>query len=306
MSQSPAAASSAAASVIDMITIKRQISASCAAAHPQFPFYITGCEVNGANDPSVILWQYGQEQEIAKYYGSHGKVTRVHFDHFGQRFGAGDTAGSLLLWRFDSHAHSNKPYYTISSAHTKATRDFTFLDSSSMIASVGTSQAMSRRRDHVCLWDTLLPPSKAMICSLPTHDSGAYAIAYAQEKNLLFTGGKRGEIAVSDIRQQAVVHTFTGHSARIRSITFDKRTNSLVTGSIDGDMKVWDASTYKQLYSCDVQPRNRFLAPGFNRFPLKAYGVTQIQFSNDAIYASGPGGLVRWTPKLKTQCDESS
>jgi hypothetical protein len=36
---------------------------------------------------------------------------RIHFDQFGQKFGAGDTSGNLCLWRFDAHAHSNKPYY---------------------------------------------------------------------------------------------------------------------------------------------------------------------------------------------------
>lgn len=39
------------------------------------------------------------------------KCSRIHFDQFGQKFGAGDTSGNLCLWRFDAHAHSNKPYY---------------------------------------------------------------------------------------------------------------------------------------------------------------------------------------------------
>lgn len=73
---------------------------------------ITGCEVNNGG-PSAILWQFGQEREIASYYGCQGKATRIHFDQFGQKFGAGDTAGNLCLWRFDAHAHSNKPYYVI-------------------------------------------------------------------------------------------------------------------------------------------------------------------------------------------------
>lgn len=73
---------------------------------------ITGCDVvNGG--PSAILWQFGQEREIASYYGCQGKTTRIHFDQFGQKFGAGDTSGNLCLWRFDAHAHSNKPYYVI-------------------------------------------------------------------------------------------------------------------------------------------------------------------------------------------------
>ncbi|KAG0172011.1 regulator of (H+)-ATPase in vacuolar membrane [Apophysomyces sp. BC1021] len=71
---------------------------------------ITGCESHNGG-PSVMLWQFGQEREIASYYGCHDKPTRIHFDQFGQKFGAGDTSGALNLWRFDSHAHSNKPYY---------------------------------------------------------------------------------------------------------------------------------------------------------------------------------------------------
>ncbi|CAO3607183.1 unnamed protein product [Cunninghamella echinulata] len=145
-----------------MITLRRQMTGTCAETHPEYPFYITGCEV--LNDgPSVTLWQFNQEREITHYYGCHGKVTKIHFDRFGQKFGAGDTTGQLCLWKFDSHAQSNKPYYT-ATCHSKATRDFTFLNSSSLIATAGTSVAMSRKRDHLCIWDTLLPPSSSMVC----------------------------------------------------------------------------------------------------------------------------------------------
>ncbi|RCH91156.1 regulator of (H+)-ATPase in vacuolar membrane, partial [Rhizopus stolonifer] len=259
-----------------MITFKRNTMATCAESHPQYPFYITGCEINNSNSPTAILWQFGQEKEIASYYGCQGKATRIHFDHFGQKFAAGDTYGSLCLWRFDAHAHSNKPYYTVN-CHSKATRDFTFINSSSLVATAGTSLSMGRRRENVCLWDTLLPPSKAMVCSLPGHESGAYAISYDPDTQLLFSGGKRGEIVVSDIRQRTTMHTFLAHQSRIRSIAIDTDNKSLITGSIDGEMKIWDTSTYKLKQTVDVQSRNRFLAPSFNRIPLKAFGVTQIQ-----------------------------
>ncbi|KAI7855058.1 WD40-repeat-containing domain protein [Circinella umbellata] len=231
----------------------------------------------------------------------------VHFDQVGQRFGAGDTTGGLLLWRFDSYAHSSKPYYTLPSCHSKATRDFTYLNSSSLVASAGTSVAMSRnKRDHVYLWDTLLPPSKAMIASLPAHDGGAYAIAYEPKNQLLFTGGKSGDIVVSDIRQRSIMHTFTAHNSRIRSLAVDSVNGTLITGSIDGELKIWDASTHKLKQTCDIQPRNRFLGTGFNRFPLKAYGVTQIQVNEDSIYTSGPAGLVSWSSSLLHNNDQNS
>lgn len=34
------------------------------------------------------------------------------------------------------------------------------------------------------------------------------------------------------------MHTFTAHNSRIRSIALDKASQCLVTGSVDGDLKV--------------------------------------------------------------------
>ncbi|KAI9015819.1 WD40-repeat-containing domain protein [Phycomyces nitens] len=185
----------------------------------------------------------------------------------------GDTSGWLSLWKFDSHTQSDTPYYTMS-CHSKATRDFAFLGSSSLLATVGTSLAMSRRKDHICLWDTLLPPSKAQVASLPGHDSGAYAVAFDSSSNYLFSGGSRGEIVVSDIRQRTLLHTFSAHQSRIRSIAIDTEKNILVTGSTDGELKIWDIRSYKQKYSFDNQPRNRFLGPSFNRISVsKTYSI---------------------------------
>ncbi|KAI9347503.1 hypothetical protein BD770DRAFT_168493 [Pilaira anomala] len=90
------------------------------------------------------------------------------------------------------------------------------------------------------------------------------------------------------------MHTFTAHQSRIRSIAIDPENKALITGSIDGELKIWDVSTYKLRQSFDIQPRNRFLAPSFNRIPLKAFGVTQIQVMSDGnIYTSGPNGIIK-------------
>lgn len=131
------------------------------------------------------------------------------------------------------------------------------------------------------------------IVALPGHESGAYAVVYEPENQLLFSGGKRGEIGsyiylisnhkntyiaivVSDLRQRTTMHTFTAHHSRIRSIEIDQENKSLVTGSIDGELKVWDVNTYKLRQSYDIQPRNRFLAPSFNRIPVNIYIYIQI------------------------------
>lgn len=52
------------------------------------------------------------------------------------------------------------------------------------------------------------------------------------------TNEDTNDLAVSDIRQLSVVHTFTAHSARIRSIALDLENRTLITGSVDGELKV--------------------------------------------------------------------
>jgi len=46
-------------------------------------------------------------------YSSNGRheFYRVHFDRFGQKFGAGDMKGNLCLWRFDTSSQASKPYW---------------------------------------------------------------------------------------------------------------------------------------------------------------------------------------------------
>ncbi|KAI7907430.1 uncharacterized protein BX663DRAFT_233 [Cokeromyces recurvatus] len=49
-------------------------------------------------------------------------------------------------------------------------------------------------------------------------------------------------IVISDIRQRTTAHTFSAHHSRIRSITIDTENKLLVTGSVDGELKVYTKS----------------------------------------------------------------
>ncbi|CAM0142758.1 unnamed protein product [Umbelopsis sp. WA50703] len=275
------------------VTLRRKAFATSAESHPQFPFYLVGCDPTDGK-ASAIIWQYGHDRPVGSYYGCTAKTSRVHFDRFGQKFGAGDMKGNLCLWRFDTSSQASKPYWTWN-CHSKATRDFTFLGSSSLIATVGTSSALARKKDHICLWDTLLPAHQSLICSIPVHEFGAYAIAYCTRSRLIFSGGKNGEITVTDEVERRVVHTFNGHTSRIRSMTVDEQNNVLITGSVEGNMKIWDIQTYRLLNTVEVQTKNRFLTPGFTKIPLKSYGVTQLSVSEDGhILTSGPSGITQF------------
>ena len=63
----------------------------------------------------------------------------------------------------------------------------------------------------MAIWDTLMPVKRCNVASFAFHESGASAIVHAPQHLQLVTGGKRGQVAVWDLRQQRQVHFFRAH-----------------------------------------------------------------------------------------------
>ncbi|KAG0248802.1 DmX-like protein 1 [Actinomortierella ambigua] len=200
---------------------------------------------------------------------------KIHFDSFGQKFGATD------------------PFLTLQ-CHNKIARDFCFLGSSSVLATTGHSVD----NKNVSLWDTLLPEAKACTQSYKVHDQGGggggYSIAFSKRHQLVVSGGRHGEIAIFDVRQSRLLHTLHAHEMHVRSLYMDDEAGFFCSGAGEGDMKVWSLSTFEQLCSFEnLQARNRFQLQTFDRIPVKAYGVAQISASKDSLYTCEPSGFVR-------------
>ncbi|KAG0365800.1 regulator of (H+)-ATPase in vacuolar membrane, partial [Gamsiella multidivaricata] len=284
---------------VDNIVVRADVIATCSDSHPSFPLYLTGH--NPVLDyPCVTLWQFGQPKGLNSYTGTTSKVISVHFDSYGQKFGATDVKGDMHLWRFDSNTEGSKPFLTLN-CHDKIARDFAFLGSSSVVATTGTS---SDGR-NLGIWDTLLPKEKALTQSYKVHDRGGYSLAFSKRHQLLVSGGRNGEICIFDIRQPKLLHTIQAHEMHVRSLYIDEAGLTLCSGSGEGDMKVWNLETFEQLSSFgNMQARNRFQFQTFDRIPVKAYGVSQIVATDDYYYTCGPTGFLR--AKRKTRPDATS
>ncbi|KAF9438201.1 regulator of (H+)-ATPase in vacuolar membrane [Entomortierella beljakovae] len=273
---------------VDNIVVRTDVVATCSESHPVFPLYLTGH--NPALEyPCVTLWQFGQPNELNNYSGTNTRVTKVHFDAFGQKFGATDAKGNMHLWRFDSNTIGSKPFLTLN-CHDKIARDFSFLGSSSVVATTGASGDGK----NLAIWDTLLPKDKAQTQSYKVHAKGGYSLAYSKRHQLLVSGGRDGEICIFDIRQPKLLHTIHAHSMHVRSLYIDESGMNLCSGSGEGDMKVWNLETFEELSSFgNLQARNRFQIQTFDRIPVKAYGVAQIVATDDYYYTCGPTGFLR-------------
>uniref|UniRef100_A0A8B9HDR3 Dmx-like 2 n=1 Tax=Astyanax mexicanus TaxID=7994 RepID=A0A8B9HDR3_ASTMX len=78
--------------------------------------------------------------------------------------GVADGEGFLSLWQVNQTSSNPKPYLSWQ-CHSKTCGDFSFITSSSLIATAGHSNDGR----NVCLWDTLISPSNTMVHGKPKH-----------------------------------------------------------------------------------------------------------------------------------------
>ncbi|KAF5913513.1 hypothetical protein HPG69_017131 [Diceros bicornis minor] len=85
--------------------------------------------------------------------------------------------------------------------------------------------------------------------SFTCHDSGATVLAYAPKHQLLISGGRKGFTSVFDLRQRQQRQLFQSHDSPVKAIAIDPTEEYFVTGSAEGNIKIWSLSTFNLLHT---------------------------------------------------------
>ncbi|PNI47616.1 DMXL1 isoform 6 [Pan troglodytes] len=214
-------------------------------SHPTLPYYLTG-----AQDGSVRMFEWGHSQQITCFRsGGNSRVTRMRFNYQGNKFGIVDADGYLSLYQTNWKCcpvtgSMPKPYLTWQ-CHNKTANDFVFVSSSSLIATAG----LSTDNRNVCLWDTLVAPANSLVHAFTCHDSGATVLAYAPKHQLLISGGRKGFTYVFDLCQRQQRQLFQSHDSPVKAVAVDPTEEYFVTGSAEGNIKIWSLSTFGLLHT---------------------------------------------------------
>uniref|UniRef100_A0A7N9D8F0 Dmx like 1 n=1 Tax=Macaca fascicularis TaxID=9541 RepID=A0A7N9D8F0_MACFA len=214
-------------------------------SHPTLPYYLTG-----AQDGSVRMFEWGHSQEITCFRsGGNSRVTRMRFNYQGNKFGIVDADGYLSLYQTNWKCcpvtgSMPKPYLTWQ-CHNKTANDFVFVSSSSLIATAG----LSTDNRNICLWDTLVAPANSLVHAFTCHDSGATVLAYAPKHQLLISGGRKGFTYAFDLCQRQQRQLFQSHDSPVKAIAVDPTEEYFVTGSAEGNIKIWSLSTFGLLHT---------------------------------------------------------
>ncbi|XP_012992337.3 dmX-like protein 1 isoform X2 [Esox lucius] len=248
-------------------------------SHPTLPYYLTG-----AQDGSVRMFEWGHSQQIICFRSpGNCRVTRIRFNHQGNKFGIVDADGALSLWQTNTTGNTPKPYLTLQ-CHNKTAHDFVFVGSSSLIATAG----LSTDNRNVCLWDTLVTPMNSLVHAFSCHESGATVLSLAPKQQLLITGGRKGWISVLELPHKQQRQSFQAHDSPVKALAVDPTEDCFISGSAEGNIKVWSLSTQSLLHQFPNEHARQSL------FRNLGTGVMQIEVGPaNHIFSCGADGTMK-------------
>ncbi|XP_006831710.1 PREDICTED: dmX-like protein 2 isoform X3 [Chrysochloris asiatica] len=248
-------------------------------SHPVHQYYLTG-----AQDGSVRMFEWTRPQQLVCFrQAGNARVTRLYFNSQGNKCGVADGEGFLSIWQVNQTASNPKPYMSWQ-CHSKATSDFAFITSSSLVATSG----QSNDNRNVCLWDTLVSPGNSLIHGFTCHDHGATVLQYAPKHQLLISGGRKGYVCIFDIRQRQLIHTFQAHDSAIKALALDPCEEYFTTGSAEGNIKVWRLTGHGLIHSFKNEHAKQSI------FRNIGAGVMQIDIvQGNRVFSCGADGTLK-------------
>lgn len=262
------------------VMIKRNINnVRRMTSHPTLPYYLTG-----AQDGSVRMFEWGHSQQIICFRSpGNSRVTRIRFNHQGNKFGIVDADGGMSLWQTNTSGNAPKPYLTLQ-CHNKTAHDFVFVGSSSLIATAG----LSTDNRNVCLWDTLVTPMNSLVHAFYCHESGATVLSMAPRQQLLITGGRKGWISVLELSHRIQRQSFQAHDSPVKALAVDPTEDCFISGSSEGNIKVWSLATQSLLYTFPNEHARQSI------FRNLGTGVMQIEVGPaNHIFSCGADGTMK-------------
>ncbi|CAA7044358.1 unnamed protein product [Microthlaspi erraticum] len=285
-------------------------------SHPTMPLFLVG-----SSNTLIHLWEFGKNRATATYgvlpaVDVHPpyaltSISAVRFGSCGQRFASAALDGTVCTWQPEVGGRSNiHPVESFLCFNGHAS-DIEYISSSgSIVAATGYSSSGV----NVVLWDTQAPPSTSQ-ASVTCHEGGARSIAVFDNdigsgsiSPMIVTGGREGDVGLHDFRYIAtgkmqkqnkngmLWYIPKAHLGSVTKISTIPRTSLFLTGSKDGDVKLWDAKAAKLIHHWPkLHERHTFLQPTSKGYGgIVRAGVTDIQVCPNGFITCGGDGTVKF------------
>jgi len=224
--------------------------------------------VSGSRDKTIILWDVTTQQPLGQPLTGHrGEVTNLGFSPDGKFLASGGSDSTVILWDFTNRLQFGQP----------------LRDHQSMVKCVAFSpdgKILVSSSNKITLWNVLTRQP----CHLPIPDNQDKfsRVIFSPDGETLVLVDSSFNIHLWDpTTQKKIGQPFIGHWGSIWSMAFNSHYNILASGSADGSIILWDASTRRP----------------FNKLLTKKRSGGSLAFSPDGrtlAFGDDYGNIILW------------
>uniref|UniRef100_A0ACD5VM29 Uncharacterized protein n=1 Tax=Avena sativa TaxID=4498 RepID=A0ACD5VM29_AVESA len=248
--------------------------------HPSLPFLLVG-----SSNTHVYLWEFGKDSARATYgvlpaanvpppYAL-ASISAVQFDYYGQRFATAALDGTICTWQVEVGGRSNVHPTESSLCFNSHASDVAYVDAS---GSVLVAAGCNSNAANVVIWDMLAPPATCQT-SILCHEGKS----------------KQQKTSAGGSSSGMIWHIPKAHLGSVTSLSTIPNTTLFLTGSKDGDVKLWDANNSQLVFHWQkLHERHTFFQPTSRGFGgVVRAGVTDIHVLPNGFVSCGGDGSAK-------------
>ncbi len=245
-------------------------------------------DLSGYDFSHLTVWQaYLQETTLHKVNFAHcdlaksvftqnfGSILSVAFSPDGKLLAAGDSKGSIRLWR----AEDGQPLLTC-----KGHRNWIC---SVMFSPDGQFLASGSADGTVKLWNIT---QGQCLNTWQEHGGWVWSVAFSPDSCLVVSGSEDHTVRLWEIKSGRCLNTLLGHTEGVRSVAFSPKHQTIVSGSGDRTLKLWEVHSGRcrqtftghtnWVWTVAFSPDGRYLASGSEDKTIKLWNVSSGQCLN--------------------------
>lgn len=284
---------------------RHQVQATTLASHPMRRRF-----ASGGTDGVVRLWDFADPISLASFREeNYGRVSDLRFSAYGNTMLAVYSSGHVSIWD-DPDLYSSRGGRGSRGSRAKNIQAFDnrvasageFLDERHTIAVVGDAAAPPAAGHSLRIFDTREPHYgfHASWSAAVNHQTEARCLTLLEDRMRVVTGGLDGSMSVVDIRTKKCVAELPAHSDEVTCLALEMpRGRALVSGSTNGEIKLWDSRTLLQLdviAEAHTPTRHYWSGNGIGGL-VGSYGTQGLALTDRSLISCGGDGVVKvWGP----------
>jgi WD40 repeat protein len=199
-----------------------------------------------------LLATLGFDNQLKLYDPARGELVRelscssadnraLAFSPDGKRLAAAGRDGLVRVW--------NTADWSVErtlAGHRRRVRALSFSPNSELLGSAGEDR-------NILVWKV---ESGEQTCSIPLPTAKAFSLVFVRD-HLLACGGSDNTVRLFDVLRREAAHRLDGHTGSVAALAYDAVSGTLVSGSYDTTIGIWNLS--------QLEDNKTTLAPGTTR-----------------------------------------